>query len=103
MATHSSFFAMVLVAEKFGNLRDTLGPILGIFTLMRWIRTLIAKITGRPPSADALALTPAAFTRFEGRNTVLPDGTPARARASRKPLFFFFLAAVFGLPYPTPR
>ncbi|KAG5991028.1 hypothetical protein E4U52_004052 [Claviceps spartinae] len=66
---------MVSVAEKFGNLRDTLGPILGIFTLMRWIRTLIAKITGRPPPANALALTPAAFTRFEGRNTVLPDGT----------------------------
>ncbi|KAG6206917.1 hypothetical protein E4U50_004029 [Claviceps purpurea] len=98
MATHSSFFAMVSVAEQFGNLRDTLGSILGIFTLMRWIRTLIAKITGRPPPADALALTPAAFARFEGRNTVLPDGTPAPARASRKPLFFF-LAAAFGLPY----
>ncbi|KAG5983520.1 hypothetical protein E4U55_007986 [Claviceps digitariae] len=97
MATHSSFFAMVSVAEQFGNLRDTLGSILGIFTLMRWIRTLIAKITGRPPPADALALTPAAFARFEGRN-VRPDGSPGPARASRKPLFFF-LAAAFGLPY----
>ncbi|KAG6037741.1 hypothetical protein E4U41_004813 [Claviceps citrina] len=97
MATHSSFFAMVSVAEQFGNLRDTLGSILGIFTLMRWIRTLIAKITGRPPPADALALTPAAFARFEGRAAAGPDGrTPARA--SRKPLFFF-LAAAFGLPY----
>ncbi|KAG6015761.1 hypothetical protein E4U54_003022 [Claviceps lovelessii] len=97
MATHSSFFAMVSVAEQFGNLRDTLGSILGIFTLMRWIRTLIAKITGRPPPADALALTPAAFARFEGRN-VRPDGSPGPARASRKPLLFF-LAAAFGLPY----
>ncbi|KAG5950183.1 hypothetical protein E4U53_005407 [Claviceps sorghi] len=97
MATHSSFFAMVSVAEQFGNLRDTLGSILGIFTLMRWIRTLIAKITGRPPPADALALTPAAFARFEGR-TVRSDGSPGPARASRKPLFFF-LAAAFGLPY----
>lgn len=88
---------MVAVAEQFGNLRDTLGSILGIFTLMRWIRTLIAKITGRPPPADATALTPAAFARFEGRPG--PDGAPGSApRASKKPLLFFLLAA-FGLPY----
>lgn len=91
---------MVSVAEQFGNLRDTLGSILGIFTLMRWIRTLIAKITGRPPPADAMALTPAAFARFEGR--VAPPGADGVAggapKPSRKPLFFFVLAA-FGLPY----
>ncbi|KAI5467367.1 Peroxin 13, N-terminal region-domain-containing protein [Mariannaea sp. PMI_226] len=97
MATHSSFFAMVSVAEQFGNLRDTLGQILGIFTLMRWIRTLIAKLTGRPPPADATALNPLAFARFEGRSTG-PDGAPLPPKASRKPLFFFVLAA-FGLPY----
>jgi len=98
MATHSSFFAMVSVAEQFGNLRDTLGSILGIFTLIRWIRTLIAKITGRPPPADATALTPAAFARFEGRSVAGPDGAGGPPKASRKPLFFFVLAA-FGLPY----
>lgn len=96
MATHSSFFAMVSVAEQFGNLRDTLGSILGIFTLMRWIRTLIAKLTGRPPPADATALTPAAFARFEGRPG--PDGSQGPTRASRTPLLFF-LAAAFGIPY----
>jgi peroxin-13 len=117
MATHSSFFgklrpcwfagwqgndsnkvfvAMVAVAEQFGNLRDTLGSVLGIFTLMRWIRTLIAKLTGRPPAVDAKALTPAAFARFEGRQNPLPEG--GRPRPSRKPLLFFLLAA-FGLPY----
>lgn len=100
MATHSSFFAMVSVAEQFGNLRDTLGSILGIFTLMRWIRTLIAKIRGRPPPADATALTPAAFARFEGRTIIGPDGNPVPGptKASRKPLLFF-LAAAFGIPY----
>ncbi|EWG36542.1 hypothetical protein FVEG_00529 [Fusarium verticillioides 7600] len=97
MATHSSFFAMVSVAEQFGNLRDTLGSVLGIFTLMRWIRTLVAKLTGRPPPADATALTPAAFARFEGRS-VGPDGNPLPAKASKKPLLFFVLAA-FGIPY----
>lgn len=96
MATHSSFFAMVAVAEQFGNLRDTLGSVLGIFTLMRWIRTLIAKLTGRPPPVDATALTPAAFARFEGRQNPLSEGGPPKP--SRKPLLFFLLAT-FGLPF----
>lgn len=87
---------MVSVAEQFGNLRDTLGSVLGIFTVMRWIRTLIAKLTGRPLPADAKALTPAAFARFEGRKNPMSDGGPAKP--SRKPLLFFVLAA-FGLPY----
>jgi peroxin-13 len=100
MATHSSFFAMVSVAEQFGNLRNTLGSALGIFTLIRWFRTLIAKITGRPPPADATALTPAAFAAFMGGRAAatLPDGSPAPAKPSKKP-FFMFLIALFGLPY----
>ncbi|TGJ88310.1 hypothetical protein E0Z10_g492 [Xylaria hypoxylon] len=98
MATHSSFFAMVSVAEQFGNLRDTLGSVLGIFTLMRWIRTLIAKLTGRPPPADATALTPAAFALFEGRPAPGSNGAPGQPKPSKKPLIFFLLAA-FGLPY----
>jgi peroxin-13 len=93
-----TFTAMVSVAEQFGNLRNTLGSILGIFTILRWLRTLIAKITGRPPPADAAALTPAAFANFEGR-AVLPDGSPAAPpRLSKKP-FLVFLVAAFGLPY----
>lgn len=127
MATHSSFFgklnplpplfpsplfdrcrcrlwaaAMVSVAEQFGNLRDTLGSVLGIFMLLRWTRTVLAKLSGRPPPADATALTPAAFARFEGRAAAGPDGAPVPARASRKPLLFF-LAAAFGLPYLMSR
>jgi peroxin-13 len=92
--------AMVAVAEQFSNLRDTLGSVLGIFTLMRWIRTLLAKITGRPPPADATALTPAAFAHFQGRQSPLPDGSlpGGPPKPSRKPLLFFLLAA-FGLPY----
>lgn len=94
MATHSSFFAMVSVAEQFGNLRQTLGSVLGIFTLMRWIRTAIAKLTGRPLPAAAGELTPAGFAAFNGRT---PDGSPI-AKPSKKP-FIMFMVAVFGLPY----
>jgi peroxin-13 len=87
--------AMVSVAEQFGNLRQTLGSVLGIYTLMRWFRSFFAKITGNPPPASASQLTPEKFAKFQGR---LPDGSPAPLAPSRKPLIMF-LVAVFGLPY----
>lgn len=86
---------MVSVAEQFGNLRQTLGQVLGIYTIIRWIRTAMAKISGRPLPANSTDLTPLNFAQFSGK---LPDGSPAPPRASKKP-FFFFIAAVFGLPY----
>lgn len=101
MATHSSFFAMVSVAEQFGNLRNTLGSILGIFTLIRWVRVAMAKITGRPMPASGSELTAANFAAFSGGGGAsLPDGSPGGAppRASKKP-FIIFLVTAFGLPY----
>lgn len=92
---------MVSVAEQFSSLRQTLGSILGIFTLLRYFRTLLARLTGRPPPADATSLTPSAFFAFQGLpGPPNPDGTPAPspARPSKKP-FLVFLLAVFGLPY----
>ena len=89
------------MAEQLGNLRHTLGSVLGIYTLLRWMRTLLAKITGRPPPADATALTPQAFSHFMSGGkgpATLPDGSPAPPRPSRKP-FIMFAIAVFGLPY----
>lgn len=66
------------------------------------MRTLLAKLTGRPPPADATALTPAAFSNFlsggHGAPATLPDGSPAPPRPSKKP-FIMFAIAVFGLPY----
>lgn len=91
--------AMVQVAEQFSTLRTTLGSILGVFTVLRWLRTLLAKVTGRPPPADATSLTPSAFASFQGLSpsgpSLLPNGQPT---PSKKP-FLIFLAAVIGLPY----
>ncbi|KAL9005198.1 MAG: hypothetical protein Q9188_001997, partial [Gyalolechia gomerana] len=90
---------MISVAEQFSNLRNTLGSILGIFTLLRWLRTLLAKITGRPPPADATSLTPSAFASFQGLTSPSSANTPdAPPTPSKKP-FVIFLLAVFGLPY----
>lgn len=99
MATHSSFFAMISVAEQFSNLRNTLGSILGIFTLLRWIRTLLAKITGRPPPADATSLTPSAFASFQGLTSSSSANNPNSPPTPSKKPFVIFLLAVFGLPY----
>lgn len=95
MATHSSFFAMMSVAEQFGHLKNSLGSILGIFAIMRWARRLLAKLTGRAPPADAGAITAADFAKFTANGG--PNGQK-QPRPSFKPLLFF-LAAVFGLPY----
>ncbi|KAI5847170.1 Peroxin 13, N-terminal region-domain-containing protein [Morchella snyderi] len=96
MATHSSFFAMVQVAEQFGNLKNTLGSILGIFTMMRWARIALAKLTGRPLPASASELTASNFAAFDGVNG--KSGRAGAPKPSKKP-FFFFIVAVFGLPY----
>jgi len=92
MATHSSFFAMVSVAEQFGNIKNSLGSILGIFAIIRWSKIIIAKITGRVPPVD---ISLEGFAKFESKANSLPP-------PSKKP-FLFFLAAVIGLPYLMSR
>jgi len=98
MATHSSFFAMIGVAEQFGHLRNYLGQVLSIFALIRWVKSLIARITGQElppdPSSAAGGLTADSFKQFQGG---VPQ-TPPKPKLSKKPLFIFFLTVV-GLPY----
>lgn len=52
MATHSSFMAMVGVAEQTGNLRHYLGGIFSIFALIRWIKRLLYRLTGKTPPPE---------------------------------------------------
>lgn len=86
-ATHSSFMAMVGVVEQFGNLRNYLGQVLSVFALIRWIRQLFYKVTGKKPPVNPDELSPVQFEQFQERK-----------RYSRRPLVFFVLA-VFGIPY----
>ncbi|KAF7794074.1 hypothetical protein EIP86_005204 [Pleurotus ostreatoroseus] len=93
MATHSSFFAMVGVIEQFGQLRNALGSVLGLFGLVRWMKELV---TGRRDAAGALR---GEFKEFvNGRPVQGPPGGPPAPKPSKKPLIIFLLA-VFGVPY----
>lgn len=98
MATHSSFFAMVGVIDQFGQLRNALGSVLGLFGLVRWLRDLIAgrrTITGAP-TANGLQHE---FRDFIGGRPVQgPPGPPQRPKMSKKPLYIFLLA-IFGIPF----
>jgi len=90
MATHSSFFAMVGVVEQFGQLRNALGSVLGLFGLLRWMKELI---TGRPSNQ-----LQGEFREFINGKPVQGPLPPPGPRPSRKPLVIFLLA-IFGVPY----
>ncbi|KAH9941279.1 Peroxin 13, N-terminal region-domain-containing protein [Epithele typhae] len=93
MATHSSFFAMVGVVDQFGQLRNALGSVLGLFGLVRWLRELL---TGRASGGAAGSMRGEFRDFVNGRPVQGPQ--PAPPKASKKPLIIFLLA-VFGVPY----
>ncbi|KAF8003637.1 hypothetical protein HF325_001085 [Metschnikowia pulcherrima] len=102
MATHSSFFTMVSLAEQFGNLKNTLGSLLGIFALIKFVKKILFKITGKPYNHG---LNLKEFSKFELGQKKLEDkirrqqtGATKPARISFKPLLVF-LAASIGFPY----
>ncbi|KAI0646120.1 Peroxin 13, N-terminal region-domain-containing protein [Trametes meyenii] len=94
MATHSSFFAMVGVIDQFGQLRNALGSVLGLFGLVRWMRDLL---TGRRGQGSVGAMRGEFRDFINGRPVQGPTGPPA-PKASKKPLIIFLLA-IFGVPY----
>lgn len=93
MATHSSFFAMVGVADQFASLRNYLGQVLSIFALARYLKNLLLRLTGRAPAVDLNAkdFQDFATAKASGNGKVAP-------KPSKRPLVIFFLAVV-GLPY----
>lgn len=102
MATHSSFFAMIGVAEQFGHLRNYLGQVLSIFALIRWCRNLVDKILGRESRegvAGSGTITADGFRAFESGASVGVNGSAvAKPKLAKKPLVLFLLT-VIGLPW----
>jgi peroxin-13 len=102
MATHSSYMAMMGLADQFGNMRQFLSEMFSILSLLRLLRRVPAavlqasgldRLVGWPaPSSQAFTeefLSSQAGGRIENRRW---------KRASRRP-FVVFLLAVFGMPY----
>lgn len=101
MATHSSFFAMIGVAEQFGHLRNYLGQVLSVFALLRWCKGLLYRLVGKTPPGEGISAD--GFRAFEagggatgGANGA--NGGPAKPKISKRPLIVFFLTVV-GLPW----
>ncbi|KAG2236449.1 hypothetical protein INT48_003239 [Thamnidium elegans] len=93
MATHSSFMAMVGVAEQLGFLKNYLGQVFSILALYRLAKKAMDKVTGRMPEGKPMEMNIMEFQNFEKKAaaTVAP-------KMSRKPIIIFFLMVV-GLPY----
>jgi len=84
-ATHSSFMAMVGVAEQFGNLRSYFSQIFSLVHIYNAVRGLIYRVAGVRVVED---LTPASFESFK----------PSGPKKSSRPLWFF-ISLLLGLPY----
>ncbi|KAG8691178.1 Peroxisomal membrane protein PAS20, partial [Ceratobasidium sp. 394] len=86
MATQSSIFAILGVADQLSQLRLLLGQVAGVFGLVGWLRGW-----WRGERRGTMAADFRRFMRGEGDN----NGAP---RPSKKP-FIVILLAIFGLPY----
>lgn len=98
MATHSSFFAMIGVAEQFGVLRNYLGQVLSVFALVRWIKGILYRLAGRTPpgGGGGGSISSADFKAFEQGGG--GGQQPSKPKLAKKPLFVFLLT-VIGLPW----
>ncbi|KAI5957338.1 PEX13 [Candida jiufengensis] len=103
MATHSSFFTMINLAEQFGNLKNALGSLLGIFALIKFVKKIFWKVTGQSFN-NGLNINE--FNKFEIKQKKIEEqirksnssSQPKKPRISLKPLLLF-LAASIGFPY----
>lgn len=113
IATHSSFFAMVGVADQLGGLKTYLAQVLGVFSVLRLGKRIVAWLKG---DRSAFSSTPSSgiaggnwaeewnwkIGRSSGGpkdQSLSPPNGPARGkRPSSKPLLLFLLSSV-GLPW----
>ncbi|WVQ70928.1 hypothetical protein IAR50_000453 [Cryptococcus sp. DSM 104548] len=101
MATHSSFFAMVGVADQLGSLKTYLGQVLGVFSVLRLGRRVIAWLRGKGKNvrADGWANE---WSHTAPGSAPAPGLPTPGGRPSIKPLILFLLSSV-GLPYLMSR
>nr|XP_019049323.1 peroxin-13 [Kwoniella bestiolae CBS 10118]OCF28253.1 peroxin-13 [Kwoniella bestiolae CBS 10118] len=100
MATHSSFFAMVGVADQLGSLKTYLGQVLGVFSILRISKKIINWLKGKKSKNATSGVGFGANGWANEWSNAIPDpsGGSGGGRPSIKPLILFLFSAV-GLPY----
>ncbi|KIR30307.1 peroxin-13 [Cryptococcus deuterogattii LA55] len=96
LATHSSFFAMVGVADQLGSLKTYLGQVLGVFSILRLGRKILSWLKGKKVQTGPWG---------EEWDRIGSSGRPPNGQGGRpsiKPLIIFLLSAL-GLPYLMSR
>ncbi|KAI8610522.1 Peroxin 13, N-terminal region-domain-containing protein [Chytriomyces sp. MP71] len=88
-ATHSSFMAMVGVAEQLGYLRSYLGGVVSALAFSDQFKKWYYFATGQPIPVDAKALTAEGFDKF---------ANSGKSKANRRPVLLFLLF-MFGFPW----
>lgn len=104
-ATHSSFFAMVGVADQLGGLKSYLGQVLGLFSVVRLGKKLIAwlrgstspTVTGGGGWAEEWKIGQT-LDRTSRHPSSSPGNNNGGGKPSAKPLLWFLVSAI-GLPY----
>ncbi|KAJ3258473.1 Peroxisomal membrane protein PAS20 [Boothiomyces macroporosus] len=91
-ATHSSFMAMIGVAEQFGHLRNYLGQVFSIIALYNSAKRFLYRAVGKQPPIDPSELNSDSFKDFAKQGP----------KPSKKPLIVF-LGMVIGLPWLISR
>jgi len=89
MATHSSFMAMVGVADQLAHLKGNLREVLSMFNIIKYIKRWLGY---EKPSINAAEFE--SFTKDSSKTQLTKTGK----RQSSKPVILFVLF-MFGLPY----
>lgn len=110
IATHSSFFAMVGVADQLGGLKTYLAQVLGVFSVLRLGKRIVAWIKGDRSAFSSSSTNPGNWAeewnwkigRAAGgpkdQGLSPPNGPTGSKRPSSKPLILFLLSSI-GLPW----
>ncbi|KAJ3030498.1 UNVERIFIED_CONTAM: Peroxisomal membrane protein PAS20 [Siphonaria sp. JEL0065] len=97
-ATHSSFMAMVGVAEQLGYLKNYMGSILSAIAITDYIKRWVYHFLGKPLPVDPKSLTSEGFDKFNAGTSGGGTITNQQQKGNRRPVWLFLMFMV-GFPW----